>query len=90
MDRREAETAAPERRYCCDCRFCIVPGTGLRYARCGRAGIKDDGAHYISPDFPGPRPDEFCSTVRVSTREDRCGPDAKWFEPKPALQEAAE
>jgi hypothetical protein len=79
-----------ERRYCENCRFCIVPESGLRYARCERAGIRDDGAHYISPKFAGPKPDEFCSTVRSSTAPDRCGPSALWFEAKPAVQEAAE
>lgn len=79
-------TAYEERKYCEDCRFFQSAGEmGPRYAKCLVPRGVIAAVQYVTRDATNPR---FCENTRG--RDDECGPEGKWFEPKPAVQEAAE
>lgn len=82
--RTEADVRAA-RRYCEDCRFCDAP-QGMVYARCTspQAAPVMTGDRFVSRELDQPG---YAASQR--TMDNRCGPDAKWFEPKLAAEVAA-
>lgn len=78
--------ASTDRKYCEDCRFCFVPPSGIKFARCMAEGAVDQSFDkFVSRQFDGLEEHQYASTMRVA----QCGPAANWFEPKQAEAVAA-
>lgn len=69
-------------KYCRDCRFCQIGENGLAFAKCAAPqsppGIESD-RRFLGPEFPQSYP-PFATVMRGG--DHRCGPAAKWFQPK--------
>ena len=82
-------------KYCEDCAFFIeapehiTTSSKLQFGHCSKVKIEiNSGYHLVSRQFPAPVEMPFASLTRINASG--CGPDAKWFAPKPSIQEAAE
>lgn len=74
-----------DRKYCEDCRF-YVASLDVSNSRCSRPrepqAIELVARAAVSPQY-------FCDLQRGSSDKDACGTEAKFFEPAPAVVEAA-
>ena len=68
-------------KFCIDCKHCLIPATGVEYARCGLASKATLNLVTGETKIDG----EYCAVRRLSA----CGPSAIDFEPKTAEQVAA-
>jgi len=92
MEHQEAleTTGTAARRYCVDCAFfrpgsdMTAPSAKIQFGRCAKGAVdqKITGYHFVSPEFPTPNDLPYAAVMRLQD----CGPDAKWFEPKPVEQ----
>lgn len=76
-------------KYCRDCRHFQLSDTGLANARCMAPQIDNGrrpGIRFLSPELDTPDA-KFAAIMREF--DHRCGPAARWFEPKTTEQVAA-
>ncbi len=74
-------------RFCADCKF-FIPATGhqsetqaIRFGKCLK--VRDPasaGIEFLAPGMDSEIEYRYATSMRAS--ESKCGPDAKWFEPK--------
>lgn len=71
-------------KYCEDCRFCLVPSNGLKFARCTNPGAVTKTTGFGGDQFVARELDieghRYCSSTRLD--QAMCGENADWFEAK--------
>lgn len=69
------------KRYCSECKFAV--GERLEFLKCGRTAVvasaRDD---LVAPSLTREVSMAYCSLERGWVADDKCGPDARFFEAK--------
>lgn len=76
-------------KYCENCQHCRVPTNGLEFARCAAPQAPtgfENRNRFLGAEFDKPI-ETYASVMRNG--DHRCGPAAKWFQPKTTEQVAA-
>lgn len=68
-------------KFCVNCKHCIpAPSGHMSSSRCDKITTGPDQDWYVTGDEQYAKRNVFCSIARYDY-DDRCGTDAKWFEP---------